>query len=94
MADLIEVFKIMKGLEGLKIEDFFELEKNRSSHHTRGHTLKIYKQHARLDCRKYVFSQRVVDAWNSLPEEAVSSETVNALKGQIEPLVKEIGGYT
>ena len=28
---------------------------------TRGHTLKILKRGARLDCRKYSFSQRVVN---------------------------------
>ena len=39
---------------------------------TRGHTLKILKGGARLDCRRYSFSQRVVNNWNALPAEAVS----------------------
>ena len=34
---------------------------------TRGHTLKIHKKGARLDCRRYSFSQRVVNNWNALP---------------------------
>ena len=63
-ADIIEVFKIMKGLEGLKREDFFEMEVEKR---TRGHTLKIDKKGARLDCRRYSFSQRVVNNWNALP---------------------------
>ena len=46
---------------------------------TRGHTLKIIKRGARLDCRRYSFSQRVVNNWNALPAEAVSCTTVNAL---------------
>ena len=49
-ADIIEVFKIMKGLEGLNREDFFEMEVDKR---TRGHTLKIVKRGARIDCRKY-----------------------------------------
>ena len=61
-ADIIEVFKIMKGLEGLNREDFFEMEVDKR---TRGHTLKILKRGARLDCRKYSFSQRVVNNWNA-----------------------------
>ena len=56
-ADIIEVFKIMKGLEVLNSEDFFEMEVDKR---TRGHTLKILKRGARLDCRKYSFSQSVV----------------------------------
>ena len=45
---------------------------------TRGHTLIILKRGARLDCRKYSFSQRVVNNWNALPAEAVSCTTVNS----------------
>ena len=84
-ADIIEVFKIMKGLEGLNREDFFEMEVDKR---TRGHTLKILKRGARLDCRKYSFSQRVVNIWNALPAEAVSCTTVN----KIAPLIQHIGG--
>ena len=88
-ADIIEVFKIMKGLEGLNREDFFEMEVDKR---TRGHTLKILKRGARLDCRKYSFSQRVVNIWNALPAEAVSCTTVNSFKGKIAPLIQHIGG--
>ena len=59
---------------------------------TRGHTLKIIKRGARLDCRKYSFSQRVVNNWNALPAEAVSCTTVNSFKGEIAPLIQHIGG--
>ena len=86
-ADIIEVFKIMKGLEGLKREHFFEMEVEKR---TRGHTLKIHKKGARLDCRRYSFSQRVVNNWNALPVEAVSCTTVNSFKGKIAPLIQHI----
>ena len=33
-ADIIEVFKVMKGIEGLNREDFFEMEVEKR---TRGH---------------------------------------------------------
>ena len=58
-ADINEVFKIMKGLEGLNREEFFDMEVDMR---TSGHTLRG----ARLDCRKYSFSQRVVTNWNAL----------------------------
>ena len=62
-----------------------ELEKR-----TRGHTLKIHKKGARLDCRRYSFSQRLVNNWNALPVEAVSCTTVNSFKGKIAPLIQHI----
>ena len=34
----------------------------------------------RLDVRKYVFSNRVVDRWNQLPEKCIKCSTVNTLK--------------
>ena len=45
---------------------------------------------ARLDCRRYSFSQRVVNNWNALPAEAVSCTTVNSFKGKIAPLIQHI----
>ena len=60
---------------------------------TRGHTLKILKRGARLDCRKYSCSQRVVNNWNALPAEAVSCTTVNSFKGKIAPLIQHMGSY-
>ena len=67
-GDQIEVFKIMHGYEGLNKGMFFRI-KNDSI--TRGHSLALVKSHSRLDIRKYTFSQRVVNDWNKLPEDAL-----------------------
>ena len=58
---------------------------------TRGHNQKIYKQHSRLNLRKYFFTQRVVNDWNQLPEEAVNATTVTQFKTVIDPELKEGG---
>ena len=90
-SDLIEVFKIMHNLEGVKREDFFQL---RTATGRRGHSLTILKQHCRLNVRKYFFTHRVVDTWNKLSEDTVNSKTVNSFKNQIDPSFKQHGGYT
>jgi len=46
--DLIEVFKIFKGLDVLNPNIFFELRQA----HTRGHSLKLMKPRCRLDIRQ------------------------------------------
>ena len=86
LRDLIEVFKIMHNLEGVKREDFFQL---RTATGRRGHSLTILKQHCRLNVRKYFFTHRVVDTWNKLSEDTVNSKTVNSFKNQIDPSFKQ-----
>jgi len=46
----------------------------------RGHEKKLAKDRSRLDSRKFFFSQRVVNEWNSLPAKVVNSESVNSFK--------------
>ena len=77
-GDLIEVYKIMTGKEKIEKEQFFHLADN--SHGLRGHSLKIRKERARLDIRKYFFSQRIVNVWNSLPQQVVDATSVNGFK--------------
>ena len=44
------------------------------------HEKKLVKDRSRLDTRKYFFSQRVVNGWNSLPAEVINSTSVNSFK--------------
>ena len=46
----------------------------------RGHSKKWHKKRSRLDLRKYVFSNRVIDRWNALADVCVNSTTVNQFK--------------
>ena len=64
-ADLLEVFKIINGLDSIFPADFIIVENEHGK--TRGHPYKISKLHPRLDIRKYSFTQRIVNDWNSLP---------------------------
>ena len=50
----------------------------------RGHKLKIYKPQVHLDIRKYFFSIRVIEEWNSLPVELINCNTVASFKKRID----------
>ena len=78
---MIELFNVMKGLEGLNGKHFVETEGQKA----REHELNIRKNGARLDCRRYSFSQMVVNSWNALTAEAVSYSTVYSFKTKIAP---------
>lgn len=75
-GDMIEVYKIFNGMDDLCFEDFFELDLGGR----RGHSKKLKTKKSRLDVRRYSFSVRVVDLWNKLSEETVSSETLDCFK--------------
>ena len=42
----------------------------RTTHITRGHPYKIYKQHSSCSLRSSYFSERVANIWNNLPVDA------------------------
>ena len=44
---------------------------------------KVVQKRFRLDVRKYIFSNRVVDRWNQLPEKCIKCNTVNTFKKHI-----------
>ena len=91
-ADLLEVYKIMHGMENLNPSDFFQLRGDEAT--TRGHRFTIYKQRFNLMLRRFCFSNRVVDLWNSLKDEAVAARTLNEFKRHIDPMLKQKRGLT
>jgi len=75
-SDLIETFKIMKGMYDVNKEIYFELDDSGR----RGHDQKLSKKRIGLDVRKFIFSNTVVNGWNSLSSQCVNSGTVNTFK--------------
>ena len=88
-ADLIEVYKIFHGLEGLKVEDFFEVVQDSN---TRGHKFKIYKRAFRTNFGKFSFGNRVTSDWNLLPAETVMAENILKFKNLVDHHLKQVGG--
>ena len=78
-ADMIQVYKIMAGLEDMEIDNLFQISTSR----TRGHTLRIHQKRARTMKHNKSFSMRVVTTWNNLPEEVVTAESVNSFKTKL-----------
>ena len=48
------------------------------------HSKKLKKREFRGQIRENVFGMRVVNEWNSLPEEVVSAPSVNRMKGSFD----------
>ena len=88
--DQIEVFKILNGYENIDCNICF---RNKESKRTRGNNFTLAKKQSRLDVRKFSFSQRTINVWNTLSTECVHASSVNMFKNKIDKhLVK--AGYT
>ena len=71
-SDIVETFRIINNIDRVNSNKIFPKNENT----TRGHKHKIYKKQCRTNIRKYSFSQRVVDTWNSLPAKVKYSKWV------------------
>ena len=87
-ADMLEVYKILNGMEGLKEKDFF----TRDLSGRRGHSFKLYKKRVNLDIAKYSFGNRVCTSWNNLTEDIVTSQSINIFKGRLDKYLRSKGG--
>jgi hypothetical protein len=79
--DMLQTFRIIKGIDCIDINDFFELN---TDTRTRGHAFKLKKLRATSRQRNSCFSFTVVSNWNALSNEAVSSTSLNAFKTQLD----------
>ena len=80
-GDMIEVFKVAHNLYDKRSAvnlNFCD------SARTRGHQYRLFPQHVHYDLRKHFFSNRVISAWNSLPEFVVSAHNVNSFKSRLD----------
>ena len=76
-ADMLEVYKIMNGMEGIIDAKFFK----RDEGGRRGHRFKLYKKQKRLrlDIAKYAFANRVCATWNNLPKAVLEATSIDML---------------
>ena len=98
-GDMIETYKVMKGISQVNIEDWFQMvgEERRP---TRQNALigengnvewqeyVIQGERYRLEIRKNFFNVRVTKVWNSLPTNVKNASNVNAFKNRIDTYMK------
>ncbi len=80
-GDIIEAFKYIHGIYKV---DPCPLTLDTKPAATRGHSLKLKKERCKKTSTQKFFRHRVVDLWNSLPEEIVAAPSLNALKNRLD----------
>jgi hypothetical protein len=76
-ADLILYYKIIHKMVIIN-DNVISLVSN--PYNLRGHDKRLLKPRASVNCRAHSFAARVIDAWNSLPQNVVSATSVNGFK--------------
>ena len=79
IIDVSETFKILTG-DALVSPTLITA----SSCITRGNNLRLQKNRFKYDLRKYCFTNRVVNIWNSLPNYVVYANTTNVFKNRLD----------
>ena len=80
-GSMIEVYKFVNGYYDVNQPKF---ERDTSERNLRGHSLKLTKKRYKLKVRGNFFSNRVVNSWNSLPNEVVTAASVNSFKNRLD----------
>jgi len=74
---MILVYQILNGLHNIDSSFFFSLTVYQS---TRGHSFKLSKQHFHKNIRSHALSVRVINDWNSLPDNIVNANSLASFK--------------
>jgi len=78
---MIETYKIVMG----KYEEHVAPSLAKVSNYvTRGNDSRLMKSRAKYDLRKYSFTSRIVNIWNSLPNWFVHANTTNTFKNRLD----------
>ena len=85
-ADMIQLYKIVTGVDRVDHNMFFEFAK---SSRTRGHKYKLCKPRCKTSFTRHVFSHRVVDIWNSLSSSVVEAPDINSFKTRLNTFRKD-----
>ena len=83
----ITLYKCATGMIEIDKQDFIQF----SNRTTRGHSKKIQKKRGDKDVRKFNFPNRIIDQWNSLPEQIVSAKNINQFKKLYDDMTQTDG---
>ena len=82
-GDMIETYKLLTCKEDINPGKFFTMAPIRGDPELTNN-MKLYKKSFRLDVRKYSFSQRVIDKWNTLEKDVVESVKTSGFKNKYD----------
>jgi len=88
-GDQIECFKYMNGFNDVNPDRLFTFVRDRHNKPTRSYAdNNIVSEKTSLNIRKYFFTNRVTNTWNSLPSDIREATSVNSFKNKYDEFTK------
>jgi hypothetical protein len=78
--DMMEIYKILHSIDKLDYHKYISISNNI----TRGNGIKLRKKTVNSDISKYWYFNRIVNTWNALPEDVVSSPSISIFKCKLD----------
>jgi hypothetical protein len=79
--DFVEMYKILIGRSAIS-QNMFAFPSVRTRRTSHSFALKKHRFH--LDCRSNVFANRLVNEWNSLPEDIINAKSISEFKKKFD----------
>jgi len=80
---MIVTYKLLSGLYDEQVTLQLDIA-TIGQHYTRGNNRKLTVMRCRFDLRKYSFTNRIVNMWNSLPDYVILADNVNQFKNRLD----------
>ena len=78
-GDMIQTFKIITGIYDNEVtEDIFDLDPNTRTRQ------KIKKKFCKINLRKFSFTNKIVDLWNTLPQSVIDAKDVRQFEIRLD----------
>jgi hypothetical protein len=79
--DFVEMYKILKGKSTISRNVFaFPSDRIRRT----SHSLALKKHRFHLECRGNAFANRLINEWNSLPEDIINAKSISEFKKKLD----------
>jgi hypothetical protein len=82
-ADLVEMFKIINGFSACNVKNVLNFSNVNVYHNTRGHRFKLALTRTNKNAFKYCFINRVIDAWNFLPDNCFNTNLISTFRNRL-----------
>ncbi len=80
-GDMIHLYSIISGVH----DTYSAIQFNMSNiTKTRGNQFKMQARHTHYRLRGHFFSNRIIEVWNSLPNDVVSADSINIFKNRLD----------
>ena len=80
-GDMIEAFKMLNGHYDQDAIPKLQLSSNTN---TRGNDKKLFMLSSKKNIRKYSFCVRIIEYWNTLPNDIINASSVNSFKNKLD----------